>query len=376
MPGLEPPGAAAALLGRGLRHPHRLEPRHAARRVETRHAHQAAIDDDADAFDGQAGLGDRGRQHHLAPARRRRPERRVLRRLRQIAIERRDDDLRAEPGMRRSRRATRRISAPPGRKTSTLPPPHRARAGSPPRHRPRTARAAGRSRWRISTGKLRPALATTGASPRSRATWLAVERRRHHQQAQILAQMPARIQRQRQAQIGFEAALVELVEDDQADAVERGIVLDQPRQDALGHHLDARFGPMRVSSRGAEAHGLADALSPSISAMRRAAARVASRRGSSIRFGRARARAHRAAPAAPASSCPRRAAPRAPPTPAPASAARSAGRVSPTGSRLDQEARSRGAMAVSIAHRRGAGQSCAGRRWVSPCFPRRLAGLC
>ena len=46
----------------------------------------------------------------------------------------------------------------------------------------------------------------------------AVERRRHHQDAQILAQARLRIARQRQAQIGIERTLVKLVEQHGGDA--------------------------------------------------------------------------------------------------------------------------------------------------------------
>ena len=49
----------------------------------------------------------------------------------------------------------------------------------------------------------------------------AVERRRHDEDAQIVAQARLRIERQREAEIGVERALVELVEQHGADAVER-----------------------------------------------------------------------------------------------------------------------------------------------------------
>ena len=54
----------------------------------------------------------------------------------------------------------------------------------------------------------------------------AVERRRHHQNAQILAQTRLRVARQRQAEIGIERALVKFVEQHRGDAVERRIVED------------------------------------------------------------------------------------------------------------------------------------------------------
>ena len=55
----------------------------------------------------------------------------------------------------------------------------------------------------------------------------AVERRRHHQQLQILAQALLRVARQRQAEVGIERALVEFVEQHGGDAVERRIVEDR-----------------------------------------------------------------------------------------------------------------------------------------------------
>ena len=68
-----------------------------------------------------------------------------------------------------------------------------------------------------------------------------VERRRHHEQPQVRAQRAADLERQREAEVGLQRALVELVEDHAADAgqVRRG--LEHPGQDALGHHLDARL---------------------------------------------------------------------------------------------------------------------------------------
>ena len=53
------------------------------------------------------------------------------------------------------------------------------------------------------------------------------------------------LQRERQAEVGVEAALVELVEDEKADPLERGIGLDQAGEHALGDHLEpgARADP-------------------------------------------------------------------------------------------------------------------------------------
>ena len=89
---LDASGAPAPLVGVGARHPHRLQPRQPDVRLEAGDAHQAAVDDDAHALDGQRSLGDRGRQHDLAPPRGGGRNRLVLRPRVHRAIKRRDVD--------------------------------------------------------------------------------------------------------------------------------------------------------------------------------------------------------------------------------------------------------------------------------------------
>ncbi len=74
---------------------------------------------------------------------------------------------------------------------------------------------------------------------------LGVEGRRHDQQAQVLSQPMAGVVAQRQSQVGVEAALVELIEDHQADAAQLRIGLQSAGKNPLGHHLDA--GALRDS---------------------------------------------------------------------------------------------------------------------------------
>ena len=71
----------------------------------------------------------------------------------------------------------------------------------------------------------------------------AVERRRHRQDAQVLAEAALAVERERQAQVGVERALVELVEQHGADPVQLRIVEDHAGEDALGDDLDARPRP-------------------------------------------------------------------------------------------------------------------------------------
>ena len=72
----------------------------------------------------------------------------------------------------------------------------------------------------------RPSLSITGASPISVGEARAVERRRHGEQPQIGPQRRLRVERQREAEIAVEAALVHLVEQHGRDAGQLGIGLD------------------------------------------------------------------------------------------------------------------------------------------------------
>ena len=169
---LDAAGAAAALVGGGLRHAHRAQLGQAARRVVARHARQAAVDHHAHALDGQAGLGDGGGQHHLAPAGRRRLDRPVL----HLALERADRAARGSPPGRAASRAARvsvrRISRAPGRKTSRLPVSSRSALSTA---RPPPGRDAGSRRGRDSGSRpgrrgprSRPPAHRRAASPRAR----------------------------------------------------------------------------------------------------------------------------------------------------------------------------------------------------------------
>ena len=89
---------------------------------------------------------------------------------------------------------------------------------------------------------------------------LTIERRRHDQHAKPRAELAPGIERERQAQIGREAALVILVEDQAGDLLERGILLQQPRQHPLGDHFDARGARHARIEPHAIADGVADAL--------------------------------------------------------------------------------------------------------------------
>ncbi len=97
----------------------------------------------------------------------------------------------------------------------------------------------------------------------------AVERRRHDQKLEVLAQTLLDVASQREAEIGVERALVELVEQDGGDARERGVVEHHAREDPLGHDLDAG----RARDLGAEADAVAHRRADRLAECRRHARR-------------------------------------------------------------------------------------------------------
>ncbi|AFC31785.1 hypothetical protein PM3016_5057 [Paenibacillus mucilaginosus 3016] len=221
------------------------------------HAHQPAVDHDADALDREARLGDRRGEHDLACARRAGRQRRILRLLRQHPVERRHLDAGAETALRKQ----------PGR-PADLP-----GAGQEDEQiafllRERLYDHAGRRRLDAPvrrTGQI--ARLNREAAPLARHDRRPAEQlrhrfgfqgRRHDEQAQVLAKHALRLQAERQAEIRLQVPLVELVEDQQADVLERRVALQHPRQDTFRNDLDARLGahlrvePHPVADRGAD----------------------------------------------------------------------------------------------------------------------------
>ena len=256
---LDPARAPATLIGVGARDTHRREPREADVGFVARHAHEAAVDDHPYALDGERGLRDRRRKHDLAPSRRRGRDGEILRARVHCAIERRDVDVRPpDPRLKRFGDAADLALARQEDED---------RAGLVVERRERHARdlvldararisphVARRDRIGAAFAFDQRRFAKEGANPR------AVERRRHHQKAEVLAKAGLRVERQRKAEIGVERALVELVEQNRADAFERRIVEDHPGEHALGDDFDARARGRKALEPHAEANRLADPL--------------------------------------------------------------------------------------------------------------------
>ena len=253
--GLGAPGAAAPLIGGGARDPHGLEPGQADVGLVARHPRQPAVDHHPHALDGERGFGDRGRQHDLAPARRRRRDGAVLRRRVERAVKRHDVDRRigdalaqlglgaADLGRARQERQHRSGLGADRLHDGVdhLPLDRRARIASEITGLDRKGAAAAFDHRRVAE------------QPGDGG---AVEGRRHHQEAQVLAQPGLHVAGERQTEIGIERAFVELVEQQCRHALEARILEHPAGEHTLGDHLDAG----RARDLGAEAHPVADGL--------------------------------------------------------------------------------------------------------------------
>ena len=89
-------GPATTLLGRVLSDADGLQPSESRARIEAWHTQQAGIDHDAYPINRQTGLGNRSGQHDLSRAKLSGSDRAVLRFLWQVAMERGDEDIRAQ----------------------------------------------------------------------------------------------------------------------------------------------------------------------------------------------------------------------------------------------------------------------------------------
>ncbi|MNX62926.1 hypothetical protein D3C86_939070 [compost metagenome] len=90
----------------------------------------------------------------------------------------------------------------------------------------------------------------------------AFERGGHQEDFQrlIVTEQFAAIEAQGQRQIRVETAFVKFIEDQQAYAFERRVVLQTPGEDAFGDHFDAGVGTDLAVEPNAIAHGFADLL--------------------------------------------------------------------------------------------------------------------
>ena len=236
--GLGTPGTAAALVDRGARGTHGLEPRQADVGLVARHPRHPGIDDNAHALDGQRGLGNRSRQHHLAAPFWRRGDRAVLHGGIKRAVQRHDLDVRIVHALGQQILGAADFG----------------RARQERQHRTWIGAQRGRNRVRHLPLQRRVWLAAEiarldrkGAAfacydrrlPEQFCDPCAIERCGHDKDAQLLTQAGLRVARQRQSQIGVERALVKFVEQDGGDAGQFGVIENLAREDALGDDFNS-----------------------------------------------------------------------------------------------------------------------------------------
>ena len=230
----EPAGAAGALIGAVERDAFGGERIDAAIGVVARDLLQAGVDH------RRTRPAPSARFRRCSSRRSPRARRVVVRRQRRILIAGVERTVQRRPARRHCDRAigshaaiAAAISRAPGRKHRTLPRRCTAAAGASAvrdrfagpvfdRHRMQRARDV-----------------DDRAAAEKRGDRRGVERRRHHQDAQIRSRQP-RLLRQRQAEVGVDAALVKLIDDERRDVAQQRIVLQVGGQDAFGDDQQPR----------------------------------------------------------------------------------------------------------------------------------------
>ena len=87
-----------------------------------------------------------------------------------------------------------------------------------------------------------------------------IQRGRHHQQSEVLAQALLHLQAQRQGQVALQIALMKFVEDDQTDAIQLRVTLNAAGQYALGQDLDPGTRRDLALQAHPETHAVADPI--------------------------------------------------------------------------------------------------------------------
>ena len=222
----QPSGATASLIRRRTRAAHGGQPAHARGRIEAIAALKPAVDNDPNALNSEARLGDVGREHDLAPAAGGGTNRGVLGIGRKIAKERHDASARVErhwcradvcnaPDLRGARQKYKNIARPHSHV--------RARTVRTTSCSSRGVLACAPRRYRVSTVEAASAGAHDRRVIHQASHCDAIERRRHDKEPQVLAHGRLRIETKRERQIRLEIAFVKLIENDERHALERRI---------------------------------------------------------------------------------------------------------------------------------------------------------
>ena len=251
-----PPGAARPLGGGGAAGAFGDQAGDPGRTVVAGTAGEAGIDDDAHAVQGEAGLRDRGRQHDLAPARRRSGDGRALGRRFQAAVK----AVQVDPGRqpleplggaldlghsgKESEQAALGFAqgAADGGRHLVLDPLLRRAAEVAKLDRETPALALDDGRGRL------PCAHQPGEA-------LAVQGRRHGDEAKVGPERRLGVERQSESEVAVEAPLMDLVEQNGRDSGQLRIGLDPIPENALGEDQDPgprrplRVEPGRITDR-------------------------------------------------------------------------------------------------------------------------------
>ena len=238
-------GATGALVRRVAADRHRRQPRHPGAGVESWRPRESAVDDDADALDGERRLGDVGGEHDPSPPGRRRCQREVLVLERQRAGERPNVDVSGQ-------RCNEAFPDPRDLADAWQEHEHVAKFVI---ERPLDGRRDGRfdsivalPREPAEVDRMGAALADddrcrTGVGREEPGERCRVGGGRHRDDPEVGPERRPDIEGQRESEVGREIAFVDLVEQHCRDARQFGVVLQAPRQHALGEHFDAGLRP-------------------------------------------------------------------------------------------------------------------------------------
>ncbi len=255
---LNPAGPALALFRRGFRDPTGHQPGHAAVGVKHSPALLTAVDNNPNAFNGKTGFGNSRGQHHLALALRRGRYSLILLLGFQVAVQRCNHDL--------IRQVVAELLLNPTDFTGAGQE-HQQGACLIPQcflnHRRNLI-------YHPTIAWQRPIVNIHRECPPLTGDYRDVSKHlrngcriqgcRHHQQPQILPQGLLGLPDKRKAKIRLKGAFMEFIKDDRGIILQHRIGLDQPGQDALGHHFNAGGAGNPGVQPGAITHGLTGLL--------------------------------------------------------------------------------------------------------------------
>jgi len=220
----------------------------------------AAVDDDADPLDGEAGLGDVGGQNHFAASFGGREEGSALLSGAQVAIEGRERHIGSQSGSQESfAAADLRCTGEKGQYGALLfiqrfQDRLGERLGKLPRRRKRGVRRQMTQAYFVAASRT---LDDGSLGPQNFPQGVDLQGRGHRQQTQILAEELPALEGQSQTQVAGEGTLVHFVEDHQPHILQSGIAAEPPHQQPFGDHLDPGPG----SAADFPAHPIAHPLS-------------------------------------------------------------------------------------------------------------------